>query len=672
MKNSVRFSAKNAIPRPKTEHNSDAKVEKRVTVSGSTKKSAHNSSHGLASPSSSSDSSFGPDVKFLPLPSDGTTNRSSSSLSHSDSSLSPGSSTIESSSLSASIDETSAYIKYLRQGDFQTGTYRIRRGGTYIFEESVIFDALIGAESGRADIPPNGLWFAAITIETKEVVIIDGNRYSIQESKRYQNKNKIGTFTHIVVGNNIFAGALFGTGGAAFSDTPQFVNAENVIIRNLLLGPNSHFGVRAVNPVNLTIENCEFRGQQLTHITMQAPINYKIKKCKFVGPKDKILVNIDETLAFLALIVLGDLARTSTPEAAAQAIALQNFMRVNPERFNVGTDHPGTFYSILIVPGTTSTFRFPVREDQVAIAQALTDGGPAQNGVIEDCLISDIITENIEIVSLGTNIPENPFNLPLVNPQLAFFGLFGTIKYLDAFRNGVFEPNEFLKSIALVMSVIYPLLPPPVQGLLPANLPAIIQAILTDDEALFNANVAPIVGLGSDGNFGKGLFAIRVIAADGLRIKNVKIENLRSLGAPGIVPETLPGFNDLVAVHPAIRYRGNDVWGISLEVCTNVIIDDDVEMRNLSSKSGYVFGVDLAAENKNIIIDDVHLTDFSAENTVETNVTDLGDIFGFAVENPTGPILIENSSTSNLKAAGEVSAYPDPAAPFVTLINNSD
>jgi hypothetical protein len=358
--------------------------------------------------------------------------------------------------------------------------------------------------------------------------------------------------------------------------------------------------------------------------------------------------------------------------AAEQYAKLNNFVAQNPTRFSVSRPYPSTLYGIIITTGVTTVFRFPMNSNNKPIGESFTDGRPAKDIAIKNCIFYDFQVTGNERVTLSTKAVESVVGLPFISIPLVFAGLFGQMEWGDAFdANGQYNPNEYVKSIdylfnrALPSLQAIPLFPPA-----PA-FQNIVSSILAgpSGETLFNSSTDPLPGNGDDGNYLKGLFGIRMVGASNVTISNVVMNNFKSSGPQGIDPVTLPGYNSLPpgSNRELTRYRGNDNWFMSFEVSDHVNIDS-VVLSGLNSSHGYTFGIDLANEDSFFNISNVSIDTLSSPNTQISHVTDLGDVFGIHVENETGPVKLNNILIRKLSGTGEINALP-AASGNVTLTN---
>ena len=171
-------------------------------------------------------------------------------------------------------------ITYLTQSDFKNGTYIIKNPGTYILKTDIKF-------SPPTTVPYSLLhqnrafhlgFFAAIIIQSKNI-ILDLNKKKIYQSKKHYLNQRF--YSHIVLGSAPFKPKK---GPHNFGD--NFIKAENVVIKNGFLGLSSHHGVQGNDCENLLIDNLSIFDFEVGGISINGGKNVVIDNCK-IGPSFK-------------------------------------------------------------------------------------------------------------------------------------------------------------------------------------------------------------------------------------------------------------------------------------------------------------------------------------------------------------------------------------------------
>lgn len=557
--------------------------------------------------------------------------------------------------------------KTLTQDSFKDGTVRITEPGTYSLCENIVFNPTLT----RADLPLNGFWFAAISIETDNVTI-EGNGFDIRVSDEYASINPANVIATILLGNNLFAGALFGVNRSIYPDTPSYVAANNIHINNLRVTYSPHFAIRGSNNTCVSISGCSFENCLVTAVALQGPVELIIDNCKFRGATIPPPSIAEQTLLLLLRQTIQAMIANNVPGALDELDALNTWVIANPSRFVPNEPYPGTLYGIFISAGATAVFRVPMNSVTNSISQAFGGGRECENVRISNCEFRDFIVSPRERVTVGTNLPQQPNDpllpagggLPLVVLPLSFLGAFSQLDWQDVFPSGSFAPNAFAHAIMFAANWVYPQLSPGQQGLIPSNTPQIITSILTGDLSLFNANAAPIVG--QNDQILKGLFGIRAVGVTNLSLDNIFMENFQSNGPSCVDPTTLPGYGSITP-QPIFRNRQNDAWFTSIEVCENVKISNSY-WDGITSKHGYVFGISNDQETHNYFVENSIMENMSAPGNVTSVVEPDGQVFVYDVQNNIGGAVLLNVTTKNVSATGGVTHFP-PAGPTITLIN---
>ena len=193
-------------------------------------------------------------------------------------------------------DTTETSEEYeLYQSDFEDGTYRILTSGTYKIMEDIIFDFNADYENPNS----GGAWwphedqqdkypgaggyhdayflgfFAGITIECNDV-IIDLNGYELKMSDHFYWQQR--WFTIISLQSQYF---LPGQGIGFFGADPKF--AENVVIKDGVLGLTSHHGIHGHFNKNIEISNVQIKEFETHGIQFNGFDGIVISNCE-IGP----------------------------------------------------------------------------------------------------------------------------------------------------------------------------------------------------------------------------------------------------------------------------------------------------------------------------------------------------------------------------------------------------
>merc|ERR1719189_2514911 len=195
-------------------------------------------------------------------------------------------------------DATTIIEVYAR--DFAAGTYRITAPGTYVVMEDVEFEMQSPEDEDEPMPNDSGAWypaedqeddymgaggsfigpysmgfFAGFAIESDDVTI-DLNGHELKMSKVFHMQQR--WFSIIEVGSKAF---ISGQGPANFG--PYMIYANNVHIKNGIVGRSSHHGIHANGFENLVIEDVIIRDFEVAGMAMNGFIGLTLKNIE-IGP----------------------------------------------------------------------------------------------------------------------------------------------------------------------------------------------------------------------------------------------------------------------------------------------------------------------------------------------------------------------------------------------------
>lgn len=189
----------------------------------------------------------------------------------------------------------------LRQSDFQGGTLRITHGNcVFVLMENISIEPGNAPEFSPAaptaeyPWPPYQLgWFAAITVETTDPVVIDLNGKILKQSKLFHLQQRF--YALIELGDQPF---LSGQGPSEFG---PFTGCSNVTIQNGVLDRSSHHGIHSAGEAqNILLENLVVQNFEVAGIHLNGSKKTVIKNCT-VGPtlRDVPVTGIYSQLRFI-------------------------------------------------------------------------------------------------------------------------------------------------------------------------------------------------------------------------------------------------------------------------------------------------------------------------------------------------------------------------------------
>eukprot|EP00486_Rosalina_sp_Unknown_P004769 CAMPEP_0201570246 /NCGR_PEP_ID=MMETSP0190_2-20130828/12401_1 /ASSEMBLY_ACC=CAM_ASM_000263 /TAXON_ID=37353 /ORGANISM="Rosalina sp." /LENGTH=816 /DNA_ID=CAMNT_0047993567 /DNA_START=127 /DNA_END=2574 /DNA_ORIENTATION=- len=197
----------------------------------------------------------------------------------------------------ANLKQDKNTIVRVYNDDFKDGTYRILQPGIYKVMEDIEFNMNDGdydnpnAEgmwypkeeqereymgAGGSFIGPYGMgFFAGFAIESDDVTI-DLNGHTLKMSKVFHHQQR--WFSVIEVGSKAF---ISGQGPANFG--PYMTYANNVVIKNGIVGRSSHHGIHANGFENLVIKDVVVKDFEVAGMAMNGFIGLTLENVE-VGP----------------------------------------------------------------------------------------------------------------------------------------------------------------------------------------------------------------------------------------------------------------------------------------------------------------------------------------------------------------------------------------------------
>lgn len=555
----------------------------------------------------------------------------------------------------------------LLQSDFESGTYRICHGGYFELGEHIFFDPQPEAEKLRIDKPFSG-WFASITVETEEPVIIDLNNYMLASSQRFDEEHLFNVFAQIELDNCPFSGTLYGFPNphqafVNFKGDLQYVSASNVIIKNGTLGRSGHWGIHGNNNTNVHIENMLIKDWEVRGIELNGLVNGSIKKVEIAGLEHIIKTSVPLVGVLHVKEVLRHLAAQGYKDAKVRLHRLEEFLDENPDVLNPPQSLPiGTVGGIFIAGGGVSNVDFPVTTSMCAHAMKMTGGRTCEDIIIEEVYIHDLAVNSVQFAAIGSK-----YNGPQGNSiGIENLGLLpgGSLLWKDAYdAYGNFAPNEPLISTVFVASASLAH-NPKAKKMLPKNFDKIAQSILERNETLFLENAMPIYTYPSHKI--KGLFGIRIEGAQNVIVQNCNVSHLSNVGEN--VAEIFPVKNKLTVIRTSHHntsinigsddtqvvmlpaYRGNDIWGYECAVCKECTIRNCIA-DTIISQNGNPFGFELIADTDAIVVEGCQAKNIIAYgDTMDSNINLPSESYGFRVKDTTTANTFVNCSAENISA----------------------
>ena len=171
---------------------------------------------------------------------------------------------------------------YIRQKDFDKGTYIINQPGYYVLKEDIVFspnknfDYLPKKEDTQYATLGYSLGFFAVISISANGVYLDLNKHTIRASNEFAMQQRF--FSIIELADAPF---IPGEGPGNFSNGIK--SAENVIISNGILGLSSHHGIHGNMAKNILLKDLIIRDFEFVGIALNGGGNFILDKIK-IGP----------------------------------------------------------------------------------------------------------------------------------------------------------------------------------------------------------------------------------------------------------------------------------------------------------------------------------------------------------------------------------------------------
>jgi hypothetical protein len=533
----------------------------------------------------------------------------------------------------------------LHQSDFDTGTYRIKKGGYYKIVENVEFNP----SNGRPDEPQTG-WNFIISVETSDNVVVDFGGHLVEATQSFIDNHTFNVFAIVEFDNSPFGPVLFGTLGSNFTGDTQFVAGNNIVVRNGIMGRSAHWGAHGNLCNNIHIENMKIKDFEVAGIELNSGQGGSIKNVEISGLEHPINTNEFLVSAIVFENLLAELVAGGFPGAAAQLAALQAYVAAHPEIFNrvLLVPEADAYYGIIIGNGGLILADFPVTAQGCITSQIVGGGAPTTCYDITNVFIHDLHNAPLETIDVGSQIPGPLFGNNII---VGLAGGFGSLAWFDAYdAAGNFAPNAFITAQAFAINAIVYVLGLAPATLFPPNTQAILNAILTVNHTEWLANALPVFGVQFDAAaVNKGTFGIRVDCCENFNISNYKVNNLQNTGNPGLSLADIPDGSAFIGIVTEERYQGNDIWGIELGDDTNFTLNR-ICASNLNTLNGQVFGIDLINLGNNITVTNTASFNMIGQSDSQTTVNPPSEAYGLRVQNNAGPVTITNHTAINTTA----------------------
>lgn len=532
----------------------------------------------------------------------------------------------------------------LNQFSFDSGTFRIKAGGYYLFVEDVEFNPLEEFEIERIDKPVSG-WFALISIETDQPVVIDLGGHTICSSAAYDMRHPFNVFALIELGNSPFSGVLFGFPNphqsfVNYKGDFEYVSASHVIIKNGVLGRSGHWGIHGNNNSHIYLHDLVIKDWEVRGIELNGLVHGCIRNIEISGLEHSLNSTVQLAGALQVKEVLKGLCKQRYKDADVYLARLEKWLDEHDDFAHPVHSLPtGTVGGVFIAGGGVSNSDFPVNASGCAYAMNLSGGRIATDVTLENIFIHDLAVNAEQKAAIGSR-QSGPDGSVI---RIEHAGLLpgGSLLWCDAYNEiGEFDPNPILMATVFTMQAAIQH-NPLIKKKLPLNFDLIAQSILSKNHLLFLNNVQPVYTYPSHKI--KGLFGVRLDGVADVTVNNCRVHNICNRGEPVLELHQLPDGNHYLQDSYSYKeYRGCDIWGFECAASKNCIFIDCTAERVISSH-GNAFGFELIVDTQNILIDHCRAIEIIAAGDIIFSHLNLpSEAYGFRVQDTQGSNSIKN------------------------------
>jgi len=534
----------------------------------------------------------------------------------------------------------------LTNADFQNGTLRIKSGNcVFKIVENIeiqpgVAPNFFPVEADEYPFPPYQLgWFAGITCETNDPIVIDLNGFTIEQSELFALQQRF--YAIIEIGDQPF---LENQGPSQFG---ALGGGKNITIKNGILGRSSHHGIHSAGKgenillEDLTIQNFEVAGIHLNGakntviknchigpIRLDVPVIGTYSQCKFIR---SFVADIDPTLTLpfvdgpikgseiLADLdnVLEKVYNNIANGCAANKDAPECTFVTNIKSVNQATKQGENFNKESYYQPTGGAYGLVLNKEGVAINGFLTvqpDGDVGNSNIQVDGLCVDMIkSATIEVVGVS-----NPNAVK--DGSYGGGGAFQTGPVGDVFRiDDLSTTSGLYTATALSNAQLFVA----VNGI-PGNIGTtnisseIINWALSGDKKYGKIDINTILTDPPTNNLyrlyngdamahvDKGNIGLWIQGGNDIEVTNTQILNIsqNSLSSKGRDYD-YPAPNHIS--HPAQKlpyYGGGTARGMAISSCNNIKVNK-TSINLLNSMSNNTIGIDYIGFNTNITTNDL-------------------------------------------------------------------
>ena len=515
-----------------------------------------------------------------------------------------------------SYDTNTPYtIINVYQSDFVNGTLRITKPGIYILQENIVFnpntnDDFFPRMNQLSQYPmgssgPYHLgFFAAITIESDDV-ILNLNNKTLRQGNLHNIEQRF--YANIELASSPF---IPSQGPGNFGSTIKF--PDRVLIHNGTLGLSSHHGIHGNKMKNIVVSNVEFKDFEVAGIALNGANDSVLTDLKLLGTSTNIKVLSTYSSArfirkFLKNIESVDASRSLNLSTGVKTIGtiineLESQMQNVKNAVIANSQIPNNVFKNTTGLYDGNVYGIALNKTGILVNDFITTLGNASTGnrhnYLNNISIKNIISEPLEIV--GVNCPD---------PQTGAYGKgvqvgpAGDVLQISeaSNNNGTFKENVLINA-----KLILGKFNNPKQGTTCVTSEIINWA---ENGSLDIRNVAQqnnryfTSGQDSMAHAMKGNIGLFISSGENIKLKNVTIDNVKSMG-------NKVGVDPLLST---VNKKGAFSFG-SVITGSNLINISNVNINNIFSESTNANGI-MIKSSTNVSNNKLSVNNVSSSNT---------------------------------------------------------
>jgi hypothetical protein len=520
---------------------------------------------------------------------------------------------------------------YLKQEDFNNGTYTIDKPGVYILSENIIFKPNENKDFLPDPLPINCIadpftlgFFAAIRICCEEVVL-DLNGFKMEQSNEHYLQQRF--FSLIELADRPFQS---NTGPGNFGT--KLNPAKMTTIRNGILGKSSHHSIHGNLCTDILIEDITFIDFEIAACSLNSFHRVVIKNC--------IAENNNQSVPVFGIYSASRFIRTFLNEAIKHA--------KNEDIANIGRElllkletRMNKVFKEFIDTGKTT--------DELYMNKSqLQDGNTfgfifhgkfnvADFQQIRDYEFTDLVICDVTIKKIHNNVNEiiaiaDENKKPFTDPAGSVFQIETATSNTKTYKkNELAEIQLYLAEYGDKNSLCRSNLHNAIGLLKWKNDP---NAKITD--IINKHNYQYICNGDSMHHLNKGNFGIKIDGGKNVLLQNIQVKDIKNHSRMGsdICGEYIKSHKD--QSDRSIGYTGCNCRGISISASTNIELNNII-IDNINSMNGNSFGIDIFNTTEYCNMNYIHISNIQTGTQINKEwigTSHSGKLAEYTINNP--------------------------------------